>query len=74
MDGDRAALTESARKARFALVGEKHDNPDHHQLQAEVIAMIAGAGRKPVVALRDDRSRRRQLGLAPPATVTCPGI
>jgi uncharacterized iron-regulated protein len=47
---DRAALAESARKARFVLLGEKHDNPDHHRLQAEVIAMIAGAGRKPVVA------------------------
>jgi uncharacterized iron-regulated protein len=47
---DRAALAERVRKARFVLLGEKHDNPDHHRLQAEVIAMIAGAGRKPVVA------------------------
>jgi uncharacterized iron-regulated protein len=47
---DRATLAEKARKARFVLLGEKHDNPDHHRLQAEIIAVIAGAGRRPVVA------------------------
>ena len=24
-------------RAEFVLLGEKHDNPDHHRLQAEVL-------------------------------------
>ena len=37
--------------APFVLLGEKHDNPDHHALQAWVLAALAGAGRRPAVAL-----------------------
>jgi uncharacterized iron-regulated protein len=36
--------------ARFVLLGERHDNPDHHRLQARAIEGIAGAGRRPAVA------------------------
>jgi len=34
---------------RFVLLGETHDNPDHHVLQAEAIRAIADAGRRPAV-------------------------
>lgn len=35
----------------YVLLGEKHDNPDHHALQARVLrSMIDGARRRPVVA------------------------
>lgn len=34
-------LTADARGARYVYAGEKHDNPDHHLLQAELIAAVA---------------------------------
>lgn len=34
---------------RFVILGEKHDNPDHHRLQAWVLAELVAAGRKPAV-------------------------
>jgi len=39
----RAAATE------LVLLGEKHDNPEHHRLQASVIDAIAESGRRPAV-------------------------
>lgn len=33
--------------ARFALIGEKHDNPEHHRIQARLVAQIVAAGRRP---------------------------
>lgn len=35
--------------ADFVLLGEKHDNPDHHLLQAALVRAMAGAGRRPAV-------------------------
>ena len=35
----------------FVLLGEQHDNPDHHRIQAAIIDFLAHAGRKPIVAL-----------------------
>jgi uncharacterized iron-regulated protein len=32
------------------LLGEKHDNPDHHRLQAWVLRALIAAGRRPAVA------------------------
>ena len=34
----------------YVLLGEKHDNPDHHALQAEVLRALVERGAKPVVA------------------------
>ncbi len=36
--------------SRFLLLGEKHDNPDHHLIQAWIIRALVAAGRRPVVA------------------------
>ncbi|WP_428262016.1 ChaN family lipoprotein [Haliangium sp.] len=46
-----AEVTGAAAKARFVLLGESHDNPDHHRLQAEIIDAVAAAavGRSPAV-------------------------
>ncbi|HEX7600963.1 MAG TPA: ChaN family lipoprotein [Polyangiaceae bacterium] len=44
---DRAATELVA--ARFALLGEKHDNPDHHRLQAAALDAIVAHGRHPAV-------------------------
>ncbi len=34
----------------LVLLGEKHDNPDHHRLQARVLESLLAAGRWPAVA------------------------
>ncbi|MDR3435705.1 ChaN family lipoprotein [Telmatospirillum sp.] len=36
--------------ADFVLLGERHDNPDHHRLQAWALGKMVIAGRRPVVA------------------------
>ncbi|MCB1883667.1 MAG: ChaN family lipoprotein [Geminicoccaceae bacterium] len=38
-----AGLMAAARGADFVLLGEKHDNPAHHALQARVVSGLAGA-------------------------------
>ena len=45
-----AALVERLAAAEFVLLGEKHDNPDHHRLQAWLIERLAASGRHPAVA------------------------
>lgn len=37
-------------EARYVLSGERHDNPDHHRVQAAVLAALVDAGRRPAVA------------------------
>lgn len=52
--GDFVAPEELARRAasaRFVLVGERHDNPDHHALQARLLQALVDAGRKPALVL-----------------------
>ena len=36
--------------ARYVLLGEKHDNLDHHALQARLLRALTAAGRRPAVA------------------------
>src|SRR5438093_1685781 len=35
--------------SRFVILGERHDNPDHHALQAKLVRALIGAGRRPAV-------------------------
>jgi uncharacterized iron-regulated protein len=37
--------------AHFVLLGERHDNPDHHRLQGRVVESLVKAGRRPAVVL-----------------------
>lgn len=46
---DRTTLAERLRQGRFVLLGEKHDNPDHHRLQAWLLQALIAAGRRPAV-------------------------
>lgn len=46
---DEGTLRQRLAQARFALLGERHDNPDHHRLQARIVEGLARAGRKPGV-------------------------
>jgi uncharacterized iron-regulated protein len=48
---DQAALYRDLAQARFVLLGERHDNPDHHRLQARVVKELLRAGRRPAVVL-----------------------
>jgi uncharacterized iron-regulated protein len=44
------ALIERLARARFILLGERHDNPDHHAFQAWIVRGLIAAGRRPAVA------------------------
>ena len=46
---DHRSLMMRLARAQFVLLGEKHDNPDHHRLQAEVLRGLIAAGRRPAV-------------------------
>ena len=64
------ALVARLAARRFVLLGEKHDNPDHHRLQAWVVRELIAAGRRPAVAFemfRADQSEAiaRHLASAP---------
>jgi uncharacterized iron-regulated protein len=48
---DAQRVMSRAAEARFVLLGEKHDNPEHHRLQALVLERLLEAGRRPRVAL-----------------------
>jgi len=53
---DRQQLTldevkQRAAAARFVLLGEIHTNPDHHQLQAEILQHMVDQGRRPAVVI-----------------------
>lgn len=44
-----AELLARLAQADFVLLGEKHDNPDHHRLQAWILGQLVAAGRRPAV-------------------------
>jgi uncharacterized iron-regulated protein len=57
-------------RARYVLLGERHDNPDHHRVQAALLRALLAAGRRPAVAFEmftaDDAPQlARQLAAAP---------
>ncbi|WP_206455224.1 ChaN family lipoprotein [Aurantimonas marina] len=43
------ALLGAAHGARYVLLGEIHDNPDHHLIQADIVGGLAKLGTKPSV-------------------------
>jgi uncharacterized iron-regulated protein len=43
-------LLERLAPARFVLLGERHDNADHHTFQAWIVRGLVAAGRQPAVA------------------------
>jgi uncharacterized iron-regulated protein len=47
---DEVTVIARAAEARYVLLGEKHDNPDHHVLQARLLRALRAAGRRPAVA------------------------
>lgn len=47
---DAAALEQAATGADVLLLGEVHDNLDHHAMQARLVRAVTAAGRTPVLA------------------------
>ena len=67
---DSAALVDRLRRGRFVLLGEKHDNRDHHRLQAWLLRALIAAGRRPAVGFEmftadDAPAIARQLAAHP---------
>ena len=56
----------------YVMLGEKHDNPDHHLLQARLLQAMIADGRRPVVAFemldQDVQARVEAARAAPGAT------
>lgn len=46
---DPREVESAATAASFVLLGEKHDNPDHHALQARILQAMIDRGRRPAV-------------------------
>lgn len=46
---DQETLMEDLVRSAFILLGEKHDNADHHLLQARVIHGLTAKGRRPAI-------------------------
>lgn len=44
-------FTALAASAEYILIGERHDNPVDHKVQAELVAMLAREGRSPALGL-----------------------
>lgn len=42
-------LVQAATERRFVLIGENHDNADHHRIQASLISALVEQGRRPAV-------------------------
>jgi uncharacterized iron-regulated protein len=57
-----ADVAAAAEGVRYVLLGETHDSPDHHRMQAEVIQALVARGRNVVVGLEMfTRPRQRDL-------------
>src|SRR5207247_1853511 len=50
LDGALDALAAAVSAARFALLGERHDHPEHHEFQAWLLRRMLESGRRPAVA------------------------
>ncbi len=62
---DWVAMTELERqltRARYVLLGEVHDNPEHHRLRRDLVAALVRAGRRPAIAMEQfDREHQAAL-------------
>jgi len=67
---DRQSLLARLARADFVLLGERHDNPDHHLLQAAVLRSLIPLGRRPAVGfemfgLDDTAAIAKHLAVTP---------
>lgn len=67
---DAATLVGRLAQSEFVLLGEKHDNPDHHRLQAWLLSALIATGRRPALGFEmfdteDEPAIARHLAAAP---------
>lgn len=70
VDVSESDLVARLAEARFVLLGETHDHPEHHRLQARLLEGLVRAGRRPAVVLEmvtADRQEAVDSFLATPA-------
>ena len=63
-DGSSITMEQFAAQAAgadYILVGETHDAPHHHQMQARLLESLAAAGQRPVVGFEMLYSRKQNL-------------
>lgn len=56
-----SGLIQELVKADYVLLGEAHDDPEHHRLQNKILEMLVKAGRKPAVVF--EMFNREDAGL-----------
>ena len=56
-----SALESVLAQADFVLLGETHDNPDHHLLQARLVLAIGSTGRQPALAFEMLQTNQQAL-------------
>lgn len=56
---DPATLIARLARARFVLLGERHDSVDHHRLQAWIVRGLAASGVRPAVAFEQFAADRQ---------------
>jgi uncharacterized iron-regulated protein len=62
---DDRDLIERLAKADFILLGESHDNPEHHRIQRRLLEALVSRGRRPAVAFEPlDRERQEAIDAA----------
>ena len=64
---DQATLVDDLASADFVLLGERHDNPDHHRLQALLIQALESKWDRPRAVAFEIIPRTRRLLSRPPA-------
>ena len=52
-------LIERLWERKFVLLGERHDNPDHHRIQAWITGRLIGRGRRPALVMEMFRARQQ---------------
>ena len=57
---DERALLDALARASFVLLGESHENADHHRLQARLVAGLAARGEAPAVAFEMLRADQQE--------------
>ncbi|MGV6859417.1 MAG: ChaN family lipoprotein [bacterium] len=57
------------RSTPLVLIGEKHDNPDHHRIEGWLIRNLVSEGTTVVFEMLDDR-QRKALSLKPPRSIS----
>lgn len=62
---DEAAVLAAMRRADVIILGETHDNPEHHAIQARLLTELTKSGRRPAVVFEQiDRTRQDDLDRA----------